>query len=97
VSKKHPLQRTLQSIFRETQRDRAMQSIQLAQARDMRAAKALATLHGVSIERDRDGYWVTLPSLRDSKDDPLEGNHFCVGGREVLEAVEIYARFIEDR
>lgn len=52
-------------------------------------ARRLAAPLGVVIERDGVGeYWVTHPS--DDEGGPCEGNHFCVGGREVLSVVEAY-------
>lgn len=92
---RHPLNVALSSIFRVAQRDAALNSVQLAAARDMRKAKALAAQHSITIERDRDGHWVTHSTLTDSDNDPLEGNHFCVGGWEVLEAVQAYVDFLE--
>ncbi len=83
------LQRELASIFRATQRDKMLQSVQLADARDMRNAKRLAALYDITLERDREGYWVTCKSFTDDTD-PLDGNHFCTTGREVLEAVQVY-------
>lgn len=83
------LQRELSNIFRVTQRDKMLQSVQLADARDMKTAKRLADLYGITLEREREGYWVTCKSFTDGTD-PLEGNHFCTSGREVLEAVQVY-------
>lgn len=57
----------------------------------MAKARRLAAKHGIELERDRDGYWVTHPRFRDDDNDPLQGSHFCVGGVEVLEAVTRYA------
>lgn len=58
-------------------------------------ARRLAKKHGIAIERERERdatgeYWVTDPSLSEDAEDACEGNHFCVGGREVLQAVEAY-------
>lgn len=58
-------------------------------ASDMRKARRMAGKAGLRIERDGDGYWVLGP-LDDSPSDPLLGNHFCVGGLEVLSNVELY-------
>jgi hypothetical protein len=54
-------------------------------------ARRLAAKHGINLERDQDGYWVTHSQFDDGEDDPRQGSHFCVGGLEVLEAVEAYA------
>lgn len=91
------LQRHLSSIFRAADHAKALNEVQLAEARAMRKAMALAREHGIELERDRDGRWVTLPTLADTDDDPLEGSHFCVGGHETLQAVEAYVAFINTR
>ncbi len=63
----------------------------------MSKARRLAKKHGIELERERDGYWVTHPSFDDGDDDPRQGEHFCVGGEEVLEAVGQYVEAIAKR
>lgn len=67
------------------------------QASALAKARRLATKHGIELERDRDGYWVTHPDFDDGDNDPCQGNHFCVGGDEVLQNVEAYVEAIEKR
>lgn len=57
----------------------------------MAKAKRLAKKHGVELGPDADGYWVTHPDFDDGDNDPLQGEHFCVGGAEVLAGVQAYA------
>jgi pyruvate/2-oxoglutarate dehydrogenase complex dihydrolipoamide acyltransferase (E2) component len=58
----------------------------------MAKARKLAEKLGVTIERDGvDGWWVSS-KLNDTDTDPLDGNHFCTDGREVLQAVETLAK-----
>jgi hypothetical protein len=55
-------------------------------------AKRLATKHGMQIERDsQSGWWVMCPGVTDTPADPYSGDHCCTSGREVLDAVQIYA------
>ena len=66
----------------------AERAVHLSGARAMKEAKALAATIGVEIERDTaGGWWVTRPGM---DPDPLDGNHFCSTGNEVLEAVKVY-------
>lgn len=58
-------------------------------------ARRLAAKNGITIQRDRDGYWVNTDLYQEI--DPIEGNHFCVGGREVLEAVEVIVNATKDQ
>jgi hypothetical protein len=51
-------------------------------------ARRLAAKHGIELERDGDGWWVTHPDLTDTERDPCQGERFCVGGQEVLACVE---------
>lgn len=51
-------------------------------------ARRLVAKYDIWIDKDSTGYWIGS-SLDDSDQDPLEGNHFCSSGREVLEAVEV--------
>lgn len=60
-------------------------------------ARALAAKHGIEVEADGGDercYWVTCPVFDEDRDDgprdPLEGDHFCVGGDEALQAVGVY-------
>lgn len=87
------LQRSLDSIFgRRPQRIVHVVEERRANKSAMAKARRLATRHGIEIERDNDGHWVTHPRFTDGDDDPCSGSHFCVGGREVLEAVEAYVQ-----
>jgi hypothetical protein len=64
----------------------------------MAKARRLAAKHGVTIERDgpcrRGNFWVTYAPLLDDVADPLNGEHFCTSGREVLAAVQAYAKHL---
>jgi hypothetical protein len=51
-------------------------------------AKRLAAKHDISITRDCAGGWWVCSRLNDTPADPLDGNHFCSDGREVLEATQ---------
>jgi hypothetical protein len=53
-------------------------------------AKATAAAHGIELDPDRDGVWVSHPDFDDGDSDPLHGSHFCVGPAEVCEGVEAY-------
>lgn len=90
------LQARLDSIFGRRPR------LAVALVEERRAAKAamakarrLAKKHGIELERDDDAYWVTHPKFDDSDDDPCQGSHFCVGGQEVLQAVEAYVQALQ--
>lgn len=63
-----------------------------------KARRLVAKYPSISIDKgDAPGeHWVYLQLATDNGDDPLEGNHFCVGGRELLEAVETYVTYIEE-
>lgn len=63
----------------------------LAGARALRKAHALAEKHPrIEIEKERPGsFWVTCEGM-EGDSDPLDGNHFCSDGTEVLEAVQTY-------
>ena len=53
-------------------------------------ARKIAATIGVDIDKDsQGGWWVTCSSFAESCD-PLDGNHFCASGSEVLQAVAIY-------
>jgi len=61
-------------------------------ARAWAKARRLAAKHGIGITRDSaGGYWVTH-GVADAAANggPLDGNHFCEGGEEVLAACESY-------
>lgn len=61
-------------------------------------ARRLAEEHGIDIEKDGAGeYWVTHPDLDGTENDPCEGNHFCCGGREVLQAVQAYVDYLKEQ
>ena len=71
-------------------------SFQIEQSRldanAMAKAKRLAAKHGITIDKERKNApeaWVYVKGL-EAKDDPCNGNQFCLGGREVLAAVEVY-------
>ena len=51
-------------------------------------AKRLAAKHDVTIDLDAQNGWWVGSKLNDTAADPLDGNHFCSDGREVLAAVE---------
>ena len=86
------LQAQLDAIFgRKPQVAVAIIEYRREQKSSLAKARRLAAKHGIELERERDGYWVTHPDFDDGDDDPLQGSHFCVGGSEVLEAVEAYA------
>jgi hypothetical protein len=59
----------------------------------LRKARMIARPLDINIDQDgRDDYWVTHFDFADDEDsDPLNGNHFCQGGAEVLAAVQVYA------
>lgn len=61
-------------------------------ANAMARAKRLAAKHGITIDKERKNQpeaWVYVKGL-EGKDDPCNGGNFCLGGREVLVAVEAY-------
>jgi hypothetical protein len=64
----------------------------------MAKARRLAAKHGITIESDgrcRNGnFWVTYAPLMDDAADPLNGDHFCTSGHEVLDAVQVYAKHL---
>lgn len=70
----------------------ALKLLRARSAAVLKKARALAAKHGIEIEReDADAYWVRHPSFRhDEINDPLNGNHFCSDGHEVMEAVQVY-------
>lgn len=76
-------------------RERSMRGkLQAASTNALRRAKKLAEAHPrIIIDKDREAYWVTCDGL-EGDEDPLEGSHFCVGGQEVLEAVEAYVKHL---
>lgn len=97
------LQQDLNSIFgyrRTTRRkavavDRAIKAERNKSYAALRKARELAAKHGIEIEKeDSNAFWVTHPSLTDTDTDPLEGNHFCSDGQEVLAAVEAYVEHL---
>ena len=55
-------------------------------------AKRLAAKHDINIDLDAQNGWWVGSALDDTEDDPLDGNHFCSDGREVLAAVETLAK-----
>ena len=62
------------------------------------AAKKLAAKHGITIEKENHecrGFWVTYAPWMDTEHDVLEGEHFCMGWDEVLDAVRVYAKALE--
>lgn len=84
------LQDSLNSYFGfRSARSSALDEEQRLDRNALAKARRLVAKHGMDLERDDDGYWVTWNQFGEDND-PLEGNHFCVGGREVLQAVETY-------
>ena len=55
-------------------------------------ALRLARKHGIAVELDAQSGWWVSSDLDDTPTDPLDGNHFCSDGREVLAAVETLAK-----
>lgn len=53
-------------------------------------ARKLAEQHGIEIDKDSAGGWWVTCSKFTEENDPLDGSHFCVDGRDVLDAVETY-------
>lgn len=80
----HRLQRALSAIFRPGHASVVTDEARLDK-NAMARARRLAERHGIKLERDRDGYWVSHPRVAET------GNAFCVGGREVLSSVEAHA------
>lgn len=64
----------------------------------MKKARALAKLYpAINIEQDAPGAWWVYCDGFDAEEgfDPMEGNHFCIDGREVLECVEVYVAHLQ--
>jgi hypothetical protein len=88
LSKTFGTRRGSDALTEERKRDRAA----------MAKARRLAKKHGVTVESDgrcRNGnFWVTYTPLLDDEADPLQGEHFCTSGHEVLAAVQVYAKHL---
>ena len=57
-------------------------------------ASALASAHGIKVEKDAAGGWWVDCNKFPADSDPLDGHHFCSDGHEVLSAVEIYVEVL---
>lgn len=65
----------------------------------LKEARALALQYPtISIDvddQDKKAYWVTCSSFEEGESDPAEGGHFCQGGREALQVVEVYVEALK--
>jgi len=69
-----------------------IQEEKLLDRRALAKAMRLARKHGIAVELDAQSGWWVSSDLDDTPTDPLDGNHFCSDGREVLAAVETLAK-----
>lgn len=57
-------------------------------------AKKIARIHGIEIERLRDGGFNLWPPRAFVGTDPMDGDHYSIDWLEVLKSVEVYAEVL---
>jgi hypothetical protein len=85
------------SVPAQTKQDPTVLAARGRHAAAMKKVKALqAKYPQINVEKDQGDYWVTCDGVDpDDESDPLYDQHFCVGGEEVLEAVQVYVKYLD--